>query len=850
MSAGADGPVAASGSWADVARPTIRMVRFGRRRHAGHMSTPRLPRQLGLLATAMLTLVGAANLIDVYGSVPVWAGAAVPATVLGSVAALAWRVPKFRLWWQLVFTAFAQLVAGPVLLLNETTIAHIVPTARTLADGWMSTLGSFKLLIAVDPPVGGMRGGPLAVWTACLWCSFFAGLFAMMDDDRFALAAAVPVLVNLSVCALLGSSAGHCRPAAGVIVVCTLTAWASMRFGLFEWRRWIAAALIMLIAAALAFGGCAMTARHRTILRDHYEPPLSPYAYASPLSGMRSYVKNHRDDVLLTVQDLPSGSAVRLAVMDRFDGNVWNLSDSTMAADSANYRRVGSSIENHATGRRFAARFTVHAGLRDYWLPLAGSASQVEFSESEDAESFYYNADTRSAIYAARTSDGLSYRETGIVSDAPTDRQLVRAKAAAVSQPEAEDVPGCVDSLATTLAGGRAAGGAAAKAIADGLRESGWFSHGLSGDYPSNAGHGNYRISQLLDGAAMVGDSEQYASAMALMARALGMSSRVVLGFLPKDDDGEISADRTEKRGAHTITEFTGNDVAAWVEIALDGYGWVAFHPTPKETKTPDENRNLMPPNPRKLVRQPPVPLTDPLRDDDRMSGGTSIGGSRADAPSADPFRQRIARIAMKVAVYGSPLWTALIVAMALLAVKTVMLHRARHRGDARLRIAEGWRSVTTLALQSGSAAPGTRREQARSIARRFDLDAMELLRLGMEADYAAFSGDVIEERQARDYWRRIDGVRDAMLRSLPLACRWMARLSLAGVFQPSHAGGRWTGRCRGWHGRRGMRGRNRNDAAGRDASDGLPSSATRRSSSRASKPHQAKSHKPQHKER
>lgn len=48
--------------------------------------------------------------------------------------------------------------------------------------------------------------------------------------------------------------------------------------------------------------------------------------------------------------------------------------------------------------------------------------------------------------------------------------------------------------------------------------------------------------------------------------------------------------------------------MTAWVEIKLDGYGWVAFYPTPKETKVPDENQNLTPPNPQNLVRQPQYP--------------------------------------------------------------------------------------------------------------------------------------------------------------------------------------------------------------------------------------------------
>ena len=79
-----------------------------------------------------------------------------------------------------------------------------------------------------------------------------------------------------------------------------------------------------------------------------------------------------------------------------------------------------------------------------------------------------------------------------------TDKEIAKANASSISQPKAEDVPDCVDKLATAIAGGQSKGGEAAQALADKLRESGWFSHGLNGDYPSRAGHGNYRIDQLL----------------------------------------------------------------------------------------------------------------------------------------------------------------------------------------------------------------------------------------------------------------------------------------------------------------------------------------------------------------
>ena len=107
------------------------------------------------------------------------------------------------------------------------------------------------------------------------------------------------------------------------------------------------------------------------MLRDRYDPPLSPYDYTSPLSGMRSYIKDHKKDVLLTVHNLPAGTPVKLAVMDRFDGTVWNLSDSSEATDSSNYHRVGTTIKADEQGKSFTATFTVDQGLTDTWLPLA-----------------------------------------------------------------------------------------------------------------------------------------------------------------------------------------------------------------------------------------------------------------------------------------------------------------------------------------------------------------------------------------------------------------------------------------------------------------------------------------------
>jgi transglutaminase-like putative cysteine protease len=66
------------------------------------------------------------------------------------------------------------------------------------------------------------------------------------------------------------------------------------------------------------------------------------------------------------------------------------------------------------------------------------------------------------------------------------------------------------------------------------------------------------------------GYCEQFATAMAVMARTVDVPSRVVLGFTP----GETGAD-----GVITVRQ---KNAHAWVELWVDGKGWVRFDPTPR----------------------------------------------------------------------------------------------------------------------------------------------------------------------------------------------------------------------------------------------------------------------------
>lgn len=110
------------------------------------------------------------------------------------------------------------------------------------------------------------------------------------------------------------------------------------------------------------------------------------------------------------------------------------------------------------------------------------------------------------------------------------------------------------------------------------------------------------------------GYCEQFATAMALMGRTIGVPSRVVLGFTPGDPIGDNLV-QVKDRNAH-----------AWVEMWIPAYGWMSFDPTPRAGyAAPTANEDLseiLSFSPADYVDQIPEPDLEPL-----LGGGGPTGG-------------------------------------------------------------------------------------------------------------------------------------------------------------------------------------------------------------------------------
>lgn len=84
-------------------------------------------------------------------------------------------------------------------------------------------------------------------------------------------------------------------------------------------------------------------------------------------------------------------------------------------------------------------------------------------------------------------------------------------------------------------------------------------------------GNGVAVIAKFLE--AKAGYCVHFSSTMAVMARTLGVPSRIAVGYAP--------GDVIDTRGGKNVYGNTSDDLHAWTELYFEGAGWVGFEPTP-----------------------------------------------------------------------------------------------------------------------------------------------------------------------------------------------------------------------------------------------------------------------------
>jgi transglutaminase-like putative cysteine protease len=116
-----------------------------------------------------------------------------------------------------------------------------------------------------------------------------------------------------------------------------------------------------------------------------------------------------------------------------------------------------------------------------------------------------------------------------------------------------------------------------------------------------------------------IGFCEQFAAAMAVMGRTLGIPSRVVVGFLHPQSAGQPGT-----------WVYTTDDLHAWPEMYFSGYGWVIFDPTPavRTGAAPAYTRQQLPQHASPTTVPTPTPSSKHAPKDEKLQQPAAATGS------------------------------------------------------------------------------------------------------------------------------------------------------------------------------------------------------------------------------
>jgi transglutaminase-like putative cysteine protease len=291
----------------------------------------------------------------------------------------------------------------------------------------------------------------------------------------------------------------------------------------------------------------------------------------NPMTDLRRDLQRGEDIPLLRVTtDDPNPAYLRVAVLNRLGDEEWSSGDRTVpqsnVAEGSMPPLVG--VGTDVPAQSFGYQVSAYDEFESIWLPTAQNVADISAPGS-----WRYDLKTMDFLSGDDdlTTSGLDYDFTKIALDL-SGREMVDSSTN-VSAVSAEytflpsNLAPVVREIARGVTGDVPTRYQRAVALQSWFRDTGGFTYSL--DPP--VGNGAQDLATFLqegpDG--RTGYCEQFASAMAVMARTLGIPSRVAVGFLQPEQIGASQ------------WEYSAHDMHAWPELYFPGSGWVRFEPTP-----------------------------------------------------------------------------------------------------------------------------------------------------------------------------------------------------------------------------------------------------------------------------
>lgn len=289
-----------------------------------------------------------------------------------------------------------------------------------------------------------------------------------------------------------------------------------------------------------------------------------------PMTELRGMLNQGATRDLFHVRGLPTSAYLRAMTLRQYvPGSGWELGGAMpegIAARGQLPPQPGDSGQGETT------RIEIDpVGWQDNWLPIYGRPRKIENTD----DNWRFDP-SRGTVYSVRPRKSEPYvLET--VLNTPSADQLRKASGQMDVDPayfQIDNVPPRIAALAKEITANETNQFDRASALYR------YFTDGTQGFEYTTTTKGDTGAEALTDFVfnGKTGFCEQYASAMAVMARSIGLPTRVALGFTA----GFPSAD---------FQSITTQDAHAWVEVYFPGHGWMVFDPTPLT-----DGRGVVPP--------------------------------------------------------------------------------------------------------------------------------------------------------------------------------------------------------------------------------------------------------------
>lgn len=526
-----------------------------------------------LLSGLMLAGIGSAAgaLTSVLNDFQWWWVVMLLAAIVFAAAAVVRHLARNR-WWATLAAAVAAVVGLTVFFAPGTALIGLIPTADTL-EAFRDLEASGRDSIASQTTPADATTG--IVYLLCVGIAIIA--FAM---DLFAHSLKLVAAAGIPLLALL-LAPSFVRTELNDPFLFALTAVAYLGMLLVTSRP-------VGRRTAVGIGAAALVA---SLLVPIVLPRVDPGAAAEGTAGG---VTTGVNPIITLGQDLRQGTAtlaltytstepgglyLRLTALDDFTGTQWAPTSTEVIPenDVAAIGPVPGLAEGVAT--RAATTQIAVAGILSRWLPLPYAPASITGLEG----SWGWEPDALAVRTERANARGQEYTVES-VQVTPSVEQLVAAGTTVAPGMERylavpDELPPVVATTAAEVAGQAASNYDKAVALQDFFR-SGDFIYSEEAPVEEGFdGSGASVLGPFLE--SKTGYCVHFSSAMASMARTLGIPARVAVGFTPGDATTVGESGPVEYR-------VSTHNLHAWPELFFEGVGWVRFEPTPGRGTVPE----------------------------------------------------------------------------------------------------------------------------------------------------------------------------------------------------------------------------------------------------------------------